>query len=145
MEFIKFEHEHIYEVKKWAEHESIKNWIGIEDWEMYYKYANGNEKTFLFAIYKGKDFIGEFTAENDDDCLHICLIINPQFQNRGFGVEALNYFSKNVYSLTGIHPKYLHAGIFNKNIASIKCFEKAGYISHGVDKDGEERYLYIYK
>ncbi len=142
MIFKKFERENISEIKKWSEHNSIKSWIFIDDWDSYYEYANNDVNTYLFAIYESECFIGEFTAEKDNDTLNVALIINPQFHNRGFGVEALRIFQKNVQSLVGFLPKYFHAGIYDKNIASIKCFEKAGYINNGLDKDGEMCYLF---
>ena len=143
MVFMKLEHCHISIIKKWAEHDSIKTWIAIDDWDAYYEYASNDVNTNLFAIYDDEHFIGGLSAENDNaaDCLNISLIINPNFHNRGLGTNALNYFAKNVQSLIGILPRYIHAGIYAGNIASIKCFSKAGYVSHGVDIDGEERYL----
>ena len=143
MVFRKFEYHHIPDIKRWSEHDSIKSRIAIDDWDEYYEYANNDDDTYLFAIYDGENFVGEFTTEKDDNknCLHIALIINPQFQRRGLGTKALNYFKENVQLLIGTSPAYIHAGIENDNIASVKCFSRAGYVNHGTGTDGEECYL----
>jgi len=142
MIFKELNYSHISEIKEWAKHESISDWIGIDDWDAYYQYAINEQGTLLFAIYDNDIFIGEITAEKEDDYLNIMLIINPQYQNQGFGVKALKYFAENIESLIGCRPKYIHSGIFKENIASIKCFSKAGYIHQGNNVDGDERYIF---
>ena len=145
MIFKKLEYEHITEIKNWAKHESLE-WIAIYDWDVYYEYAINEPSTSVFAIYDDDIFIGELSAEYDDEdnCLHISLIINPQFQNRGFGVKALNYFRENIQSLVDTPAKYIDVGIYKTNIASLKCFKKAGYIYQNTDEDDFENFfLYL--
>jgi len=145
MIFKKLEYQHLAEIKNWAGHESIKNWIAIEDWDTYYEYAINEPATFLFALYDNNNFIGELTAEKDDEnkCLYIALTINPKFQNRGFGVRVLNYFKENAKCLVEGESKYISVGIDKNNIASIKCFEKAGYVYQDEDEEINNYVLYL--
>ena len=143
--FVKLGETHLPEIKEWFKHDSISRWIAIDDWDAYYEYAANNPATHVFAIYGGDTFIGEFTAEKlDGGAFAVMLIIAPQYQNKGYGVRALRYFSENAAALLGCTPERLCAAIESGNAASITCFVRAGYSRRGTDSDGVDIYFFCF-
>ena len=61
------------------------------------------------------------------------LITSEENKQKGFASEALQLMSNYVFQHLELHQIY--AGITEDNIASIKLFEKAGFIKTGIKKD----------
>lgn len=61
------------------------------------------------------------------------ILILPQFQNKGYGSEALQLLIN--YSFNNLNLNQLYANILTNNKASIKLFEKLGFVKVGIKKD----------
>ena len=90
MEIKPLEKNHIQELTLWQQTQNVKEHIAIVDWDKYFEYAANNLNTFLYGIYS-PNFVGQLTLEIDTnpDIVSISIIINPKFQNRGYGQKAL--------------------------------------------------------
>jgi RimJ/RimL family protein N-acetyltransferase len=72
---------------------------------------------------------------------HIALIINPEHQNKGHGKKILKKFIDEVNTIINIPINKIHAGIELHNTSSIRCFEACGFLSGGINEDGEIEYI----
>jgi diamine N-acetyltransferase len=61
------------------------------------------------------------------------LIASEENKQKGFASEALHLLNDYVFQYLELHQIY--AGITEDNIASVKLFEKAGFIKTGIKKD----------
>ena len=62
--------------------------------------------------------------------------ILPEYQNKGFGVEALELIVDYVFTYLNVHQ--LFANIASKNLKSISLFEKFNFKQVGIKKDLEK-------
>ena len=65
--------------------------------------------------------------------MYLSLWIRPEFQQKGYAKEALSYIEKNLCK----GAKSIQVSIEEDNIASLRLFERAGYMF--VDSDEELR------
>ncbi len=61
------------------------------------------------------------------------LIASEENKQKGHALEAMKLLNNYVFTHLGLHQIY--AGISEDNIASIKLFEKTGFIKTGIKKD----------
>jgi len=73
----------------------------------------------------------DFSPQNNRVGVGILLL--PEYQNKGFGVEALELIVDYVFTYLNVHQ--LFANIASKNLKSISLFEKFNFKQVGIKKD----------
>ena len=61
------------------------------------------------------------------------LIVNEEDRGKGYGAEVITLISSYCFAHLGLHQVY--ANVTVDNLASIKLFEKCGFIKVGIKKD----------
>ena len=125
--------------QKWYEVSSVRRWVPIEDWTGYFEAVSDLKHYYLYSVYDKDQLIAAISAEIIDNTAAICLVVDPALHGLGFGTLILQDMQYKTRKLFGNIHGYV-AGIFPGNIASIKCFEKAGFIKTKKGNDGEDIY-----
>ena len=73
----------------------------------------------------------DFSPQNNRVGVGILLL--PEYQNKGFGVEALELIVDYVFTYLNVHQ--LFANIASENLKSISLFEKFNFKQVGIKKD----------
>ena len=111
----------------------------------YWKMQNNlNENFWCKNIYLNNDLIGFIVfSKNEEKLLIMELIINKEKRHKGYGYRVLKELLDNLNKIIKEKINYAEAVIFLKNIASQKCFEKAGFVKE-LHPDGD-CYVFKYK
>ncbi len=128
---------------------------GLEEgWEKFYHYwmtesRNGESKDRCFLISDDNiPFAVIYLAMADSEIVISELIVAPDLRGRGYGAAVINELLGNADQLLNAHATAAKAVTFPNNIASIKAFEKAGFVlmSKHQDEFGESlHYEYKFK
>lgn len=104
----------------------------------YWKMQNNlNENFWCKNIYLNNDLIGFIVfSKNEEKLLIMELIINKEKRHKGYGYRVLKELLDNSNKIIKEKINYAEAVIFLKNIASQKCFEKAGFVKE-LHPDGD--------
>jgi hypothetical protein len=68
------------------------------------------------------------------------IIVNPNFRNKGYCTKIIGELINNTNEIIGLERNAFEAGIDFDNKASIKVFEKNGFILAGTHKSGDFTY-----
>ena len=116
----------------WANEKSvIKNSINrvgklnINDHENWYKKYQGSKLNFIYIFSKNKKDIGLVRLDLVKNFYFISYLIDKKFRNKGLGYIMLKKFVNLFHKKKKI--KNFYAKVKNKNISSIKIFEKLGF------------------
>lgn len=129
--------------------EEVKELTGIDcslrEFCDYWKMQNNlNENFWCKNIYLNNDLIGFIVfSKNEEKLLIMELIINKEKRHKGYGYRVLKELLDNSNKIIKEKINYAEAVIFLKNIASQKCFEKAGFVKE-LHPDGD-CYVFKYK
>jgi len=112
-----------------------------EDHEYYIlsdEYEN-NINYFCKVIFDGEEIIAVIIILRGDEYpVHVNpIIVNPKYRNKGYGTKILFELINNIFEITGFEEKVFHAVIFGDNNASIRTFEKVGFVLAGTHIDGD--------
>lgn len=98
-------------------------------------------RTFTFAVWKGRDLIGQITLGGVIYGAmrggHIGYWIDKEFANRGYTTAAVEILTRFGFEQLGLHR--IEINIRPENAASCRVAEKAGYTYEGA----RARYLHI--
>lgn len=117
-----------------------------EEWDYYINSSDYHVgiDAFCKVIYDNEDAVGIIillNTDKDDDKLTINpLIINPKYQNHGYGTRIIKDLIDNINIIIPNHNSVLFACIDLKNIASVKAFTKCGFIQKEILADGDFAY-----
>jgi RimJ/RimL family protein N-acetyltransferase len=118
--------------------QGIRTLQEVEDWYAQYFSRTDNR---LLAVYADETLIGYCTLEQIDITNRngaIGLVIgNPDYWNKGLGALVVKRLT--TMALTVYHLHRVYAVIQDGNIASLRCFEKAGFHQEG--RFHEARYV----
>ena len=116
----------------------ISQFISIDE-ENYWKYITSSENVYFYKIYKDDILASTIHLELDNRVLYMSVVVFPEFQKQGIATTIL----KDIQSgKTGLDFDKIQVSVDEKNTASLKLFESAGFIC--VDKD-EELLEYEYR
>ena len=117
---------------------SISRFISIDE-ENYWKYITSTDNVYFYKIYKDDILLATIHLELVDCVLYMSVVVFPEFQKQGIATTIL----KDVQAgKTGLDFDKIQVSVDEKNTASLKLFESAGFIC--VDKD-EELLEYEYR
>lgn len=95
-----------------------------------------DERRCVMGIYLGRRLIGFANdVEMGEDSVELGYVIDPAYQNRGYGTEALKGI---IACLQGKGFREVTAGAFEENAASIRVMVKAGMVR--LDRQEEIEY-----
>ncbi len=114
--------------------QGIRTLAEVQAWyTQYFARAEHN----LFAVYADQALIGYGTLEHIDTLHKNCeigiVIGDPYYWNKGLGVRVVTRLTTLVFTRYHLHRVY--AVIQGGNIASRRCFEKAGFQHEGRWRD----------
>lgn len=117
---------------------SISQFISIDD-ENYWKYITSTDNVYFYKTYKDGVLAATIHLELDDHILYISIVVFPEYQKQGIATTLLKDIQTRKFELDFTK---IQASIDEKNIASIKLFEKSGFVCIGKDEELLE-YAYI--
>ena len=115
----------------------ISRFLSIGD--NYFHYVTNTENVYFYKAYEDNTLIGSVHLEKNDALLYLDILIFPEFQRKGFGTKIIEDVKNDVFDLG---YEKIEISIDDKNYASIKLFENAGFSF--VSKE-DELINYIYK
>ena len=126
-------------LQKWYESPAVHRWVPIDEYAAYLRAVSNLKDYYLYSVYDKETLIATIAVEVCVKTASICLVVDPALHGRGIGARVLLDMQCKTQELFGNINEYI-AGIFPGNIASIKCFEKAGFGKKKKGNDGEDIY-----
>ena len=140
-----------YDLWVWRNHDQVRRWcfksapIAYEDHQSWFtKKVSDNTVDMYVACLKTGEKVGQIRFEQETtEKASVHVNLNPEFFGRGLGNKMIRmgtafFFEKHIWSCT------VEAEIIQKNIVSIKSFQKAGYIfSRSEQRHGQAVDVYI--
>lgn len=142
-EFKKFIPEDIPLFTEWMNDRRVKKHIFIDDVTAYYEQSLKENYRMYSVVCDGK-IVAHLSGETENNAVSVCLIVAPELHNCGTGTEIIKKAISECRKLFGDVTE-IYAYIYDSNPASIKCFEKAGFIKTESVGDGENIYIYRIK
>ena len=134
----KFDDEDIPTILSVYKQPSISQFISIDE-ENYWKYITSSDNVYFYKIYKDDILASTIHLESDNRVLYMSVVVFPEFQKQGIATTILKDIQA---GKTGLDFDKIQVSVDEKNTASLKLFESAGFIC--VDKD-EELLEYEYR
>lgn len=104
----------------------------------YFYYVTHAKNVFFYKIRHQNELIGSIHLEKDNGRLEIAILVFPAFQRRGYGRQVLEDLKGD---LLGLDYRRLEASVDEKNEASVRLFEAAGFTCFSKE---EELMLFTY-
>jgi RimJ/RimL family protein N-acetyltransferase len=102
---------------------------------LWFNYVSNTPGCYAWMVYDGDVAIGQLQLDTyADNTGSIGLVVNPQLRNQGHGKRILRSFLQRS-EVTRLER--LEVTIEPDNIASLRCFHKAGFIQVSSEPDGE--------
>ena len=135
-------------VKRFLDEEAIRMTGIDEGFNDYYNYWVNEENTVIGenfwckVIFKNEKPVGVVALGRAPDGEFVLseIIVSPTMRGHGVGSAVLNELLYNGEDIIGQKIEKSMAVIFPDNIASQKCFEKAGFKFHSAHPDGDAWY-----
>ena len=108
----------------------IVRYISIS--ENYFRYVTENDEVYFYKIYESNKLIGATHIEKQGTTLFMDILVFPEFHRLGLGTKILKDIQDDIF---GFHFERIEISIDEKNTASLKLFENAGFIR--ISKDDE--------
>ena len=110
---------------------SISQFISIDE-ENYWKYITSTDNVFFYKIYKDDILLATIHLELVDCVLYMSVVVFPEYQKQGIATTILKDIQA---GKTGLDFDKIRVYIDEKNIASLKLFESAGFVCTGKDEE----------
>ena len=93
--------------------------------EQYFDYVTDNENVYFYKVYEGETLIGAVHLEKQQGILFMSIVIFPEYQRADRGTRILTDIQTDAF---GLGFERIEVSIDQTNIASIRLFEKAGFV-----------------
>ena len=110
---------------------SISRFISIDE-ENYWKYITSTDNVYFYKIYKDNILLATIHLELVDCVLYMAVVVFPEYQKQGIATTILKDIQA---GKIGLDFDKIQVSIDEKNTASLKLFESAGFMC--VNKDEE--------
>lgn len=134
---ISIDDEDIYKIKLIHQIPQISQYISISD--NYFHYVTSTKNVYFYKIYYDDKLVGTTHIEKQQNILYMDILVFPEFQGNGIGTKIVTDIQNDIIKLG--YDK-IEVSIDEKNIPSIRLFEKAGFVF--VSKEDELK-NYIFK
>ena len=101
---------------------SISQFISISD--NYFHYVTNTENVYFFKVYEAENLIGAIHLEKCENLLYMDILVFPEYQRMRFATRIIEDIKNDIFKLD---YKRIEISIDEKNSASIKLFENAGF------------------
>ena len=116
---------------------SVSQFISIDE-DNYWIYVTETDNVFFYKIYVNDVLTATTQIELINRVLYMSIVVFPKYQNQGIGKIILKDIQSGKLKLDFTK---IMVSVDEKNIASLKLFEKCGFVC--IVKD-EELYKYVY-
>lgn len=116
----------------------VERFISIDN-ENYWSYVTKSENVYFYKLYNEDSPVGTVHCEVYDGVLYLSVVVFIQYQNRKIGSDAIKCV---IEGITGLDFKEIQVSVDEKNTASMRLFQNAGFIKIG-QKDGLVDLQYI--
>ena len=115
----------------------IARYISLSD--NYFDYVTNHVNVFFYKVHKNGELVGTIHLEEDSKTLYMDILVFPEYQKQGIGTSILADIQNDVF---GLDYEIIEVAIDQTNVASMKLFEKAGFVF--VSQEDELR-NYVYR
>ena len=119
-------------------HSAISPYIHIDE-ENYWRYVTASGHVRFYKIYRDGTFAGTAHLELIDRVLYLDIVVFPEYQRQGIAAAVLRDIQQSKL-LSGFDS--IRVSIDEKNTASRKLFERAGFLCTGKEDELLE-YVYV--
>ena len=133
----KFDDENIATILSVYKHPLISQFIGIDEGN-YWRYITSTDNVYFYKIYKDDILVATIHLELVDRILYMSVVVFPEYQRQGIATAILKDIQD---GKLGLDFSKIEVSIDEKNIASLKLFEGAGFLCIGKN---EELFEYEY-
>jgi RimJ/RimL family protein N-acetyltransferase len=110
---------------------SIAQFISIDETN-YWNYVTSTKNVWFYKVYKENFLVSTIHLEICDRILFMDIIVFPEYQKKGIATKILKDIQNGKF---GIDFDKIQVSIDEKNIASIKLFENAGFLCVAKDEE----------
>ena len=122
--------EHIPLIKEIHDKPEVSKYINISD--NYFNYVTTTEKVYFYKVFNKDVIIGTIHLEIYSENLYMDILVFPEFQRLGYGTKILSDIKRKVL---GLEYKAIEVAVDENNIASLRLFENAGFVT--ISKEDE--------
>jgi len=108
----------------------ISQYLSVSD--NYFHYVTNNENVYFYKVYENNKLIGSTHLEKQGTILFMDILVFPEFQRTGLGAKIIKDIQNDVF---GLHYERIEASIDERNTASLRLFENAGFIRTSKDDE----------
>ncbi len=108
----------------------IARYLSISD--NYFSYVTNTENVYFYKVYEDGELIGSTHIEKQGPTLFMDILVFPEFQRTGLGTKIVKDIQNDIF---GLNYERIGISIDERNAASLKLFENAGFIR--VSKEDE--------
>lgn len=101
----------------------VERFISIDN-ENYWSYVTKSENVYFYKLYNEDNPVGTVHCEVYDGILYLSLVVFIQYQNRKIGSDAIKCV---IEGITGLDFKEIQVSVDEKNTASMRLFQNAGF------------------
>ena len=112
-------------------HPSVARFISIDE-QHYWDYVTSTECVSFYKVYKENCLVAATHLELDGDVLYMDLVVFPAYQKMGIASEILRDIQRGILVSDF---RNIHVSIDERNTASLKLFENAGFVCVGRDDE----------
>lgn len=115
----------------------VSRYLSISD--NYFHYVTNTENVHFYKVYENNKLIGSMNFEKQGNLLFMDILVFPGFQRKGFGTKIIKDIKNDIFKF---NYERIEIFIDERNLASIKLFENAGFTF--VSKDDElMKFIYL--
>lgn len=140
--FEQLEERHLPELQAWSISDT-NPWIGNHNYEKeLLELQKQSPNRYCYVAFDDKQPMGIVDLEiNTDKTAWMSLLVRPENRGQGLGTDILRSF---LYNPALSQVQELKAEIEKENIASIRCFKKAGFIER-MEPETTEGFVFVAK
>ena len=110
---------------------SISPFISINETN-YWKYVTTSKNIYFYKVYDDNYLIATIHCELFDRILYMDIVVFPEYQRKGFATKIIADIQE---GKLGFDFEKIRVSIDEKNIASLKLFEKMGFFCVAQNKE----------
>ncbi|MFC3769098.1 HAD-IA family hydrolase [Paenibacillus sp. GCM10012303] len=135
LDFVPLDREGLALLEAWFQDPEVRSWLGgILPLDRWYRFVQQSSDYYAWNVYENGSAVGHIHIETyADRTASVGLLVHPAMRFRGYGARLLQYLLDRP-ELMGIET--VKAYVETENRASLRCFQKAGFIEEGLDPDG---------
>ncbi len=111
-------------IKAAYDHPSVSRFVSI-DKKNYWNYVTENKNVRFYKVFYQNILTGTLHCELVDDVVYPAVVIFPDYQNKGIGTAAVKAVCNGGLDIAF---NKICASIDFRNTASVKAFEKSGFV-----------------